>query len=191
MATYTLDRGDFTLLLDDSGPSGYDTVLLANARTYVAQRYYCIKKIGTTSTVTINTSDGQTIDGETSIEIKNTFDGVIISTDGTAFYVMGWIPANGLSSEDALDITTASYTANDDYKYLTRDTDSYGSLEIQLPAISSFTLPSLTVSKTGFAGYVKITGYNAETVDETSSIYLYDRGESVTIKPLLDNWRIL
>ena len=81
----TLDRDDYTVLVDSSG--GNRTI---NLPTAASARYkiYEIKKIDAANTVTIDPSGAELIDGVATKVLSNDNEAVIIQSDGTGWHIL-------------------------------------------------------------------------------------------------------
>jgi hypothetical protein len=85
-ATYTVLTDDEMLLCDAS--SGAFTVTLP-APTEDVPPFYLIKRTNASGNVTIATNGSETIDGAATYVLSSQYDAVILTTDGSNWYVFG------------------------------------------------------------------------------------------------------
>jgi len=184
-ASYTAAITDQLAVLDST--SGALTVTLpAAASSTNATLWFLVK--ANANTITIDGNAAETIDGATTLVLKNKYQWTMLWCDGS-----GWWSLNfGIQQiRTSFRTETATYTATIFDEVILADA-TVGAFTITLPTAASAKGKVLTIKATSVAGgNVTIDGDGAELIDGAATVVISTTNRSYVIASDGTGWQIL
>lgn len=184
-ASYTAAVTDQLAVLDST--SGALTVTLpAAASSTNATLWFLVK--AATNTITIDGNASETIDGQTTLVLKNKYQWTMLWCDGTGWWSLNF---GDQQIRRSFRTETATYTAVLSDEVILADA-TVGAFTINLPTAASAAGKQYTIKATSVAGgNVTIDANGSETIDGATTLVLSTTNRSVVIASTGSNWQIL